>query len=85
MTNTEKGTVSFFAMGWVILFLFLCLEGSTLSTNDKKPFAVWDKTCYIIDVNSVALAPMIDGKPDYSKVKLTGLHLPSKCLHYELR
>lgn len=59
--------------------------GAKNKTEGKTAYAVWDKTCYKLANESEAIAPLVNGMPDYKGVKLTGLLLPSGCMHYELR
>lgn len=72
----------------LLLFVF-CTADVTRNqavAREKEAYAVWKgKNCIQLTENVTAVAPLVDGQPDYKNVRVTGVVLDNKCFSYEVR
>lgn len=72
-------------LAFLIVLVFI-LAGKLYSV-ERQAYAVWDNhTCPIqLLKDAKAVAPLVDGHPDYKNVRVTGVVLDNKCYSYELK
>jgi len=77
-TRVARAGVGLFLLG-------IALTSFTATASEQKAFMRWDSSCVHLTEQSYADAPMKDGQPDYSQVKLHGLKLDKACATIQVR
>lgn len=79
----SKGLILMNLMSLILGFYVSSIRSSASPTG--VAYAVWDRGCFELEKDARAEAPMVDGGPDYKRVKLTGLILHQRCIHFEIK